>query len=241
MSDDLNVENLEVDEEETEEVSSEQDDEEKDTETQEVDEETEAEDQMTPRERGMQAQIDMLTSTVTNLTGQSGELDTEGEDEMSSVLDDLEDFITDDAAFDKATGSREGLNEVLEQVLEKAVLIIAEHTNKSLPGTIDTIVKRQVAENLMANEFFRANQDLMPQRKFAAFVFNEMVAANPGTDTQEILDKHLGPEVRKRLGMGKGKGRSRQSKAPNLKAGGSRQTPSKPNKLASEIKELEGI
>jgi len=93
------------------------------------------------------------------------------------------------------------------------------------------------------NTFWRANKDLLPQQKFAGFVYKELEAQYPELSAVEIMEKKLGPEIRKRLGL-KGPIRPQAAQKPNVAGvggSGQRLQPSKKlSGVAAEIAQMIG-
>lgn len=103
--------------------------------------------------------------------------------------------ITDEV-FQDAVENKDAFEKILTNVRDNAV----ERTIQSIPLIVTNMVKQQLYLNNLANEFYKANEDLADKRPFVGVVANELSSKNPGWDPQKVLEE-TGLEVRKRLNL----------------------------------------
>ena len=153
------------------------------------------------------------------------------------------DFQLDDDTYEKAMSSKEGFLAVLKEVAKAIHGKSAETVMLHLPQLVGTQVTSQVVLQDAVNTFWRANKDLLPQQKFAGFVYKELEAQYPELSAVEIMEKKLGPEIRKRLGL-KGPMKPQTQQKPNVAGvggSGQRLQPSKKlSGVAAEIAQMIG-
>ena len=251
------VDTKEVNEEQEEQVEVEEDpvDEEAEEATGEEEEETVSEETTEGEEEvdfslketneALMKQNELLTAQLNEVLSPKEEVVEEKEEELPPFV--VSSFVEDDDSFDNIMKDKESLNATLNKVAEHAYNKAVEQTLVSIPKIVTVSVEKEVANHMMAQEFFRAHNDLLPQRKFTAFVFRDLIAQNPDKPAQDILDKMLAPEVRRRLGTGSGKtlANTKKSTRPKfLNAGsgtGKKKAIAAPNSIASEISKMEKV
>jgi len=152
--------------------------------------------------------------------------------------------FVDEEAYDKALESREALNELLNKVVAHTAEVTREAVLKRVPQVVQRQVSHETANQQMVSDFFRANEDLLPVRRYVALEFQQVLAANPDMSYPDALTMTANT-VRTSLGMAKAKGKkakkSRRRRAPSLPDGPrSRTRPRKPSGVASEIAAMMG-
>jgi hypothetical protein len=161
-------------------------------------------------------------------------------DDQPEVLDVPTVDLVDDEAYDKALESREALNELLNKVRKNAIEFTYEAVLKRIPQVVQRQVSHESAQQKMVDDFFRANEDLLPVRRYVALEFQTLMASNPDMSYPDLLEQ-TAKIVRKSLGMTqtvgrKGKPRKSLRRAPSGPDGSrSRQQPRKPSGIAAEI------
>jgi len=155
------------------------------------------------------------------------------------------DFQIDDDTYERAMDSKEVFISVLKDLAKAIHSKSAETVMLHLPQLVGSQVTSQVVLQDAVNTFWRANKDLLPQQKFAGFVYKELEAQYPEMSAIEIIEKKLGPEVRKRLGIkGPAKVINQGGQKPNVAGitnSGQRLQPSKKlSGVAAEIAQLAG-
>jgi hypothetical protein len=94
-------------------------------------------------------------------------------------------FIKDDGAYDEATSSADNFNILLTTVVNTAV----ERALRMIPQVATGMVEQQIDLRSSVDEFFKKNQDLIPQRKYVGFVTNEVTASHPDWNLGQILEE----------------------------------------------------
>jgi hypothetical protein len=94
-------------------------------------------------------------------------------------------FLKDDEAYDEVTKSAESFNVLLTSVVNTAI----ERSLKMIPQVASNMVEQQISLRTVVDDFFRANEDLLPQRKYVGFVTNEVTAAHPDWVLDKVLDE----------------------------------------------------
>ncbi len=150
-----------------------------------------------------------------------------------------ETFIVSDEDYDKLLTDKGSLNALLNAVMTKTRQITMEEVLRRTPILAAKEAHRAVAYNSMINDFFRANKDLLPQRKLTGIVFTEFLSKHVDKTYQEVLEL-VAPEVRKRLKMTKPEATKAKPKDPSFAPGtkGKKAAPTKPSGLKSEIDEI---
>lgn len=154
--------------------------------------------------------------------------------------------LVDDETYDKALESREALNELLNKVRKNAIEFTYEAVLKRIPQVVQRQVSHESAQQKMVDDFFRANEDLLPVRRYVALEFQTLMSKNPDMSYPDLLAE-TAQIVRKSLGMThnvgrKGRPKKARRKAPSTPDGSrSRQQPRKPSGIAAEIAAMQRI
>lgn len=154
--------------------------------------------------------------------------------------------LVDDETYDKALESREALNELLNKVRKNAIEFTYEAVLKRIPQVVQRQVSHESAQQKMVDDFFRANEDLLPVRRYVALEFQTLMSKNPDMSYPDLLTE-TAQIVRKSLGMThnvgrKGRPKKARRKAPSTPDGSrSRQQPRKPSGIAAEIAAMQRI
>jgi len=165
----------------------------------------------------------------------TGEAEAEQEEELKLSELKPEDFLKSDDDYDKVLSNKDALNKVLNEVVQKTRQVTTEEVLRRVTMVAAHEAQRAIAFNDVVRRFFNSNKDLLPQRQLVGLVFEETLQKNPGKSYDELLEKLVAPEVRKRLKMEKPKQPKKKnpSFAPGTK--GARPAPKKPSGLKAEI------
>ena len=157
-------------------------------------------------------------------------------------------FIKDDAMYDLATKDAASFNALLTAVVNTAVA----KSVQMLPNVTSRFIDRQMSTRLAVQDFFAANKDLLPHRKYVGFVSNELAAKHPDWDLPTLLTESE-KEVRGRLkiarptqqmvaeGVVQGATRTVESDpafVPGAGGGGSRRGGGQTDKLTGQDKQI---
>lgn len=111
-------------------------------------------------------------------------------------------FLKDDATFDEVMKSSTNFNALLTAVVNTAV----ERTLRIAPQAVTAMIDQRLTLQTAAKEFYEANNDLLPHRRYVGFVTNEVTSAHPDWDLQKVLEE-TEKEVRVRLKLPRQNGR----------------------------------
>jgi len=193
------VEDREIEEEETEEREVvEEESEEEETSRDEVGEmeEGEVEESVEEPEVDYKAQFDALKNQNDLLLEQMNKLSTKTQEEVVEKEDKktpaeepkVPDFVgeldLDTLAMDKNV-----LNSVLNGVVATAVNKAVEQMLVNIPGVVSAQVKQQKYLNDAVEDFYDANEDLIPAKKVVAMNTNEIVAEHPDWKLEQVLEE----------------------------------------------------
>ena len=143
------------------------------------------------------------------------------------------DFVTDDE-YAAVLEDKAALNALLNKVYKDAVEYSTEAVLKRMPRLITQQVSHETANQQMVQEFFLANKDLLPVRRYVAMEFQQVLSSDPSLSYPDALAE-TAKAVRKTLGL-TAQQRQQKNKKPSLPDGTrSRQAPRKPGGLADEI------
>jgi len=92
-------------------------------------------------------------------------------------------FLPDDATYDTVTKNAENFNILLTNVVNTAV----QRSLQMLPQVATRLVDTQMTARTAVDEFYRANEDLLPFRKFVGFVTAEVAAAHADWALDDVL------------------------------------------------------
>jgi len=206
-----------------------------------------------PRELEMEAlrkQNEMLQAQLNEVSGKQQEVDIE--EEEVPVLDVGDTFVDKEADLEDLFQDADKINATLGKVASKAANVSLEHVYKRLPAVIIKIVQDEVSAYRQSDQFFIDNKDLIPQREFVRYVYNDMVNKDPETSPLDHF-KVLAKEVRRRLGTGEQKGsyktaevehreKKKKRRSTFNKPGGKRiTTPNAPKGIGGEIHDMMGV
>ena len=228
----------EEDEDEAEEEGAEDEEEEDEEEEGEGEEDAQSLQEVRQALAEAQARLHELT--------QQAEEEEETEQLTTVQEEDLEfdDFLEEDDAYDRAMESREAFNEVLKNVAKQASLTAVRQVLQRVPQ----MVSRQVAEGMttqqLVTDFFRQNPDLVPARRYVAYIYTTVQAEHPEKSQAELL-AITATEARKGLGLEAGRAQKakkagkkaarRGSYAPGGRVGRRSARPKKPQGIGEEI------
>lgn len=224
-------------EEETEEEGEEEEDAEEAEEEPEGDEEEpdDGEDELTRLKR----ENDALHRTLDQRADATPPPQQEEDQELEALEIPTVELI-DEETYDRALESRETLNELLNKVRKDAIEFTYEAVLKRIPQVVQRQVSHESAQQKMVDDFFRANEDLLPVRRYVAVEFQSLMSEHPDMSYPDLLAE-TAKVVRKNLGMTrtvgrKGKPRRASRRAPSIPDGSrTRQQPRKPGGIAAEI------
>jgi hypothetical protein len=103
-------------------------------------------------------------------------------------------FIPDEESFDEVMKTADGFNTLLTSVFNAAV----QHSLRLMPQVATQLVDSQITLRTTAQEFYQANPDLIPHKKYVGFVANELAAQHADWDLPTLL-QNAEKEVRTRL------------------------------------------
>ena len=212
----------------------------------ETEDEGEVDSEKTPQEVQMEAllkQNELLRQQLNEVSGRGTEPDEIEEDKAPTLV--LEDeFIGKDDDLEELFNDASKINATLNKTASVAANKALEHVYKSLPPVITRLVQDEVATYRQADQFFVENQDLLPQREFVSYVYNEMVKKDPETPPLTHFT-NLAKEVRRRLGTGEtlpnqNKGDKKKKRRGNFNPGSGKRAPQpkEPTGVGAEIKQL---
>lgn len=159
-----------------------------------------------PTVKDLQAQLQTLMAKIDNLTEGKQE-EEEPKEETPEALPAM-DFVGNDVDFDAVISDKEEFNKILLKAADHGYNKAIEATLRVIPNMIVKIARVEVQQQAAANEFYRANDDLIPHKASVSKIYAEMLKANPEKNPYDVL-KGLAPEVRKRLKL-KPKGQQNQ-------------------------------
>ncbi len=123
------------------------------------------------------------------------------EPEKDTMIDFLGDISIDDII-----DSKDLMNKLLNQVYQSAKLFAKEEAAKTVLSTIPELVSTKVREvrdsETVANDFFKANEDLLFVRKTVSHVAAQVHAEKPDLTVDKVLDE-AAERTRKLLGIKK--------------------------------------
>jgi hypothetical protein len=185
----------------------------------------------------LQEQIQTLTALVEKVAKEKEEA--KPEDEGPEALPEM-DFIGSDTDIDVVTTDVAELNKVLHKVADYAYNKAIESTLRAIPNMVVKVARVEVQQQAMANEFYRANDDLVPHKVSVAKIYTEMIEKNPEKNPYDLL-KTLAPVVRERLKL-KSRQKMQPKKNPAFAPGTSRGQrglpPKEKGSIGKEIKEM---
>lgn len=176
-------------------------------ETEEGDEEEEvAEPEEEPGEdykaqlEALKNQNDLLLEQMNKLSAKAQEEVVEPKDKEAPAEEpELPDFVgeldLDTLAMDKNV-----LNSVLNGVVATAVNKAVEQMLVNIPGVVSAQVRQQKYLNDAVEDFYNANEDLIPARKVVAMNTNEIVAEHPDWKLDQVLEE-AAKKTRSMLGI----------------------------------------
>lgn len=197
------VEEGEVVEEESEEeeAGGDEDGEEEEGEEEEVKEpEEEPEEDYKAQFEALKNQNDLLLEQMNKLSTKTQEEVVEPEDKKAPAKEpEVPDFVgeldLDTLAMDKNV-----LNSVLNGVVATAVNRAVEQMLVNIPGVVSAQVKQQKYLNDAVEDFYDANEDLIPAKKVVAMNTNEVVAEHPDWKLEQVLEE-AAKKTRSMLGI----------------------------------------
>ena len=161
------------------------------------------------------------------------------------VLPSLEpiEFVADEDAIYELTRDPKKFNELMNKVVSeahnRAVLLTTQNVLTSIPKIVGSSIEQATSIQRAADEFYKTNEDLIPFKSFVMMVTNEIAAANPDKQLNELLGD-IAVEARKKLNLKEravvNKKKEDEKSPAFVKAKGTRRTPaSKPVGLQAEI------
>jgi len=115
-------------------------------------------------------------------------------------------FITKEN-YDSIIGNPEMLNRVMNEVAQQSSQASAERVFASVvqtvPFLVNQLMEAQVQQRDIREQFYKANEDLLPYSSYVGLVAKELAAANPTWDAPMVL-KNTAIEARRKLNMAKG-------------------------------------
>ena len=129
-------------------------------------------------------------------------------------------FLPDDNAFDEVMKSSDSFNAFLTSVLN----FTTERILRMVPQVATQYVEQQLNYKTAAQEFYQANEDLIPHKKYVGFVSNELLAQHADWDLTKLLQE-TERAVRDRLKIQKAAGAAPGVRSEN---GTTRIVPSNP-------------
>jgi len=157
--------------------------------------------------KDLQAQLQTLMAKIDNLTSGKQEEEQEQEEEKPEALPTI-DFVGKDIDFDAVISDKDEFNKVLQKAADHGYNKAIEATLRLIPNMVVRVARVEVQQQAAANEFYRANDDLVPHKASVSKIYTEMLKANPEKNPYDVL-RGLAPEVRKRLKL-KPKGQQQQ-------------------------------
>jgi hypothetical protein len=112
-------------------------------------------------------------------------------------------FIPDNEKFDVAMSDAKNFNALLTSVVNTAV----ERSIRVMPQIMSTLVDHQMTLKSAVTDFYRVNDDLVPHKKYVGFVANEVTAAHPDWELENVL-KEVEGQVRGKLGLARSSSQS---------------------------------
>lgn len=94
-------------------------------------------------------------------------------------------FLPDDKAYDDVTKDADSFNVLLTAVVNTAV----ERSLKLIPQVATNLVDNQMNLRTYVDEFYRANEDLLPYRKYVGYVTNEVASEHADWKLDQILQE----------------------------------------------------
>lgn len=92
-------------------------------------------------------------------------------------------FLPNDETYDQVTKNAENFNILLTNVVNTAV----QRSLQMLPQVATRLVDTQMTARTAVDEFYRANEDLLPYRKFVGFITAEVAAAHADWALDDVL------------------------------------------------------
>ena len=119
-------------------------------------------------------------------------------------------FLPDDNAFDEVMKSSDSFNTFLTSVLN----FTTERILRMVPQVATQYVEQQLNYKTAAQEFYQANEDLIPHKKYVGFVSNELLAQHADWDLPKLLQE-TEKTVRERLKIQKAAGAASGARIEN--------------------------
>ena len=150
---------------------------------------------------------------------------------------DPEDVSRDPAEFNKMMNSiyKKAVTDVREEMQQNSAKLM-----QGVPEAVASNVSIQEGLRAMRDNFYEKNTDLKPFSKVVATVFEEVAQKNSDKPYDEILEL-VGVETRDRLELGKAppvKSNDDPPPLPRKKGGRVKTQPQRPDKLSSEIGDM---
>lgn len=102
--------------------------------------------------------------------------------------------LVNEGEFEAAFQSPAGFNAILNKVYQRATSDVMQRFAVMVPS----MVNQQVTLQTMVQDFYRANDDLVPFSPFVGYVTNELASAHPEWEYKQLF-KEVETEARKRL------------------------------------------
>ena len=138
------------------------------------------------------------------------------EQKQTAALGDMVQFVVSDDEFEEVFRVKESFNKTLNTVYQKATMDVLQR----IPTMIGSVVHQQVTVQRLVDDFYRANNDLLPYREFVGYVVQELASQHPEYDYQKLFTE-AETEARKRLNKQKQMQKT-VTKAPIAPAPGAR-------------------
>lgn len=107
------------------------------------------------------------------------------------------DFLKD-VKLDDVIDKPEKFNEVLNSVVSHSV----EQVLRAVPQYVNQLVNEHATTHAVVQDFYRANEDLLPYKQFVGFVSAEVLKGNPSWSLDQVLTE-TGKVARERLRIAK--------------------------------------
>ena len=184
------------------------------------------------------ALMDMISDLRQEIKGKGSARPSNPLEDAAKIAFDSE--ISEDD-FTAAIQTREGMKSVMDKVGQKAFLKAVEYLVTKMPEMVGGEVTRTVTLKDSVDRFYASAPDLVANKKFVSFVYNDLQAKNPDRSPMDIIQKDLAKEVRKRLGKkapaASVSGKTKPTNTPTP-PNGRRQAAATPKGVAAEIAKM---
>ena len=169
------------------------------------------------------------TQTVAQV-GEGGVMDFIGEEDLDEILSDKSKF-----------------NAFLSNVVNQVQTSTVENVYRNLPQMVQTQVSSQQKITTYVDEFYKANEDLLPVRKTVGAVANEVASEHPEMQLEQIFEE-TEKRVRTMLGLAKKAAQPPQKSStqpagnsPALPKQGARRAGATAKRLSGQAKHIQDV